>query len=141
MAHERLHKYNTREAFPEQELDNDLCWIVKAGNHVIIRGQTGRVRGKDEISGGAEDPVAQTDNAMQNVKALLEEAGATLDDICAVRLWLSDRAFVKPVTNTVGKWLKGVHPTMAITIIKGFARPQYVMEIDVDVILPPEKMK
>ena len=53
MAHERLHKYNTREAFPEQELDNDLCWIVKAGDHVFIRGQTGRVRGKNEISGGA----------------------------------------------------------------------------------------
>ncbi len=136
MAHERLHKYNTKGAFPEQALDNDLCWIVKAGDHVFIRGQTGRERGGDRIFGGAEDPVAQTENAMANVRDLLEEAGAGLEHICATRIYLSDRAFIAPVCNTVARWLEGVYPTQTVVIIKGFARPQYVMEIDVDVILP-----
>ncbi len=136
MAHDRRHKYNTRDAFPEQALDNDLCWIVKAVNHVFIRGQTGRERGGDRIFGGAEDPVAQTENALANVRDLLAEAGAGLEHICATRIYVSDRAYIAPVCNTVSRWLEGVYPTQTVVIIKGFARPQYVMEIDVDVVLP-----
>ena len=134
MPHERLRKYNTKTAFPEQNLDNDLCWIVKAGKRIYIRGQTGRVWNSDNVL-GQEDMYAQADNAMKNMDILLKEAGAAWSDVCGVRLYVSDRAYVKPVCNAVGKWLKGVHPTMSVLIIKGFARPIYGMEVDLDVIL------
>ena len=41
MAHERLRKFNTRETYPDQNLDNDLCQVVRAGNIVFVRGQVG----------------------------------------------------------------------------------------------------
>jgi enamine deaminase RidA (YjgF/YER057c/UK114 family) len=134
MGHIRLRKYNTKDAFPEQKLDNDLCWIVRAGRRIYIRGQTGRIWGTDQMI-GAEDIAAQADNAMQNMDVLLKEAGARWADVCGVRLYVSDRAYVVPVTNAVGRWLKGVYPTMSVLIIKGFARPQYGMEVDLDVVL------
>ena len=33
-------KFNTRDAYPEQKLDNDVCMAVRAGNTVYLRGQT-----------------------------------------------------------------------------------------------------
>ena len=39
MAHKRLRKFNTRDTYPEQKLDNDLCQAVVAGNIVFLRGQ------------------------------------------------------------------------------------------------------
>jgi hypothetical protein len=40
MAHERIRKFNTRDTYPNQTLDNDLCQMVKArGTLVFVRGQ------------------------------------------------------------------------------------------------------
>ena len=41
MQHERLRPFNTRDVYPHQTLDNDMCMVVKAGNRLFMRGQTG----------------------------------------------------------------------------------------------------
>ena len=39
-AHTRIRKFNTKETYPEQNLDNDLCQAVVArGTMVFLRGQ------------------------------------------------------------------------------------------------------
>ena len=40
-THERIRMFNTKETYPNQSLDNDLCQAVKAGNTVYVRGQIG----------------------------------------------------------------------------------------------------
>jgi enamine deaminase RidA (YjgF/YER057c/UK114 family) len=42
MVHKRIRPFNTRETYPEQKLDNDLCQAVVAGNMVFLRGQIGQ---------------------------------------------------------------------------------------------------
>ena len=42
MTHRRIRKFNTRDTYPEQKLDNDLCQVVVAGNMVFVRGQVGQ---------------------------------------------------------------------------------------------------
>ena len=32
MAHQRIRKFNTKDTYPDQDLDNDLCQVVRAGN-------------------------------------------------------------------------------------------------------------
>ena len=40
MAHKRIRTFNTKETYPEQNLDNDLCQAVVArGTTVFLRGQ------------------------------------------------------------------------------------------------------
>ena len=40
MTHIRIRKFNTRETYPEQNLDNDLCQsVVAKGTFVFLRGQ------------------------------------------------------------------------------------------------------
>ena len=74
MTHDRIRKFNTKDTYPEQNIDNDLCQVVRAGHMVFLRGQVG-----SDFEGnivGVGDPEAQTDQAMKNVKQLLEEAGS-----------------------------------------------------------------
>jgi enamine deaminase RidA (YjgF/YER057c/UK114 family) len=134
MSHIRKHKFNTRDTYPEQKLDNDLCMSVRAGNHVFLRGQVGQ-----DLKGrivGVGDPAAQAEQAMKNVKVLLEEQGAQMEDICKITVYITDRAYREPVYRTVGKWLKGVYPCSTGLIVQGLARPEWVMEIDVEAVIP-----
>ena len=137
MSHVRLRKFNTRDAYPEQTLDNDLCMVVRAGNTVYLRGQTAQ-----DLNGkivGIGDPRAQTENAMKCAKILLEEAGARLEDICKVTIYITDRAYREAVYREVGKWLKGVHPVSTGLIVQGLARPEYLMEIDIIAEIPADR--
>ena len=43
MTHTRIRKFNTKDTYPEQKLDNDLCQAVAArGTMVFVRGQVGQ---------------------------------------------------------------------------------------------------
>lgn len=135
MAHTRLRKFNTKDSYPEQALDNDLCQAVRAGNTVFLRGQVGQDLDTGESVGGG-DPAAQAEQAMKNVRQLLEEAGAELDHICKITVYITDRKFREPVYRVIGKWLKGVYPVSTGLIVSGLARPEWVMEIDVFAVVP-----
>jgi len=136
-THTRLRQFNTKDTYPEQNLDNDLCQAVRAGNMVFLRGQVGQDLETRE-SVGIGDAAAQTEQAMKNVKQLLEEAGSKLEDICKITVYLIDPRYREPVYRTIGKWLKGVFPVSTGLIIDGLARPEWVMEIDVIAVIPDE---
>ncbi len=136
MAHERYRKFNTKDTYPEQNLDNDLCQAVKArGSTVFVRGQVGQDL-ETAASVGGDDPAEQADQAMKNVKMLLEEAGASLDHICRIQVYLVRREDRDAVYRTIGKWLKGVHPVSTGLFVAGLARPEWLMEIEVTAVIP-----
>ena len=138
MTHRRLRKFNTKKTYPEQKLDNDLSMSVRAkGTFVFLRGQVGQ-----DLQGrmvGTGDPAAQAEQAMKNVKTLLEEQGARLEDICKITIFITDRAYREPVYRVIGKWLKGVFPVSTGIIVQGLARPEWVMEIEAWAVIPDER--
>ena len=138
MAHTRIRKFNTRDTYPEQDLDNDLCQVVRAGNLVFVRGQVGQDLDTRE-SVGIGDAAAQTEKAMENVKMLLEEAGSRLDHVCKITIYLIDPRYREDVYRVVGRWLKGVFPVSTGLVIDALARPEWVMEIDVIAVIPDDE--
>src|ERR671930_62647 len=103
MQHERLRPFNTRDVYPHQTLDNDMCMVVKAGNRLFMRGQTGldlthRLVAPEDAAGQTAAPLdgshmvgpgrapgdaaAQADQALQNARRLLDEAGSSLEEVC-----------------------------------------------------------
>jgi enamine deaminase RidA (YjgF/YER057c/UK114 family) len=134
ITHQRFRKFNTKEAYPEQSLDNDVCMVVRANNTVYVRGQTAM-----DLDGkivGIGDAAAQTENAMTCAKVLLEEAGSKLEDVVKIVIYITDRAYREPVYRVVGKWLKGVYPVSTGIIVQGLAKPEYLMEIDIIAEIP-----
>ena len=136
MAHQRIRKFNTKDTYPDQNLDNDLCQVVRAGNTLYLRGQVGTDFDGNLI--GFNDPEAQTEQAMKNVKQLLEEAGSCLDHVCKITIYLTSREIREVVYRTVGKWLKGVFPVSTGVIVAGLAKPEWLLEVDVIAVIPEE---
>jgi enamine deaminase RidA (YjgF/YER057c/UK114 family) len=134
MNHTRIRPFNTRETYPEQELDNDLCQAVVAGDTVYLRGQVGQDLDTSE-SVGIGDPAAQAEQAMHNIELLLTEAGATLQDICKVVIYLTDIRYREAVYRVVGKWLRGVHPVSTGIVVSALARPEWLVEIDATAVI------
>jgi enamine deaminase RidA (YjgF/YER057c/UK114 family) len=137
MTHRRIRPFNTRDTYPEQDLDNDLCQAVVAGDTVYLRGQVGQDLETSE-SVGIGDPAAQAEQAMANVATLLEEAGSRLEDIVKVVVYLVDVRHREAVYRVVGRWLKGVHPVSTGVVVSALARPEWLVEIDATAVLPRE---
>ncbi|MCU0886985.1 MAG: Rid family hydrolase [Rubritepida sp.] len=136
-THARIRPFNTKDAYPEQKLDNDVCMAVRAGNTVYLRGQTAMDLDGNIV--GIGDPAAQAENAMRCAQILLEEAGARLEDVCKIVIYITDRAYREPVYQVVGRWLKGVYPVSTGLIVSGLAKPEYMMEIDIIAEIPPDR--
>ena len=134
--HQRYRKFNTKQTYPNQNLNNDLCQVVKArGTMVFVRGQVGQDIDNFESIANMT-PYEQADRAMQNVKQLLEEAGSELSHICRIQVYIIDRAYRDDVYQGIGKWLEGVFPVSTGLIVNGLARPEWVMEIEATAVIP-----
>ena len=132
--HQRLRRFHTDEVYRDgQKLGSRFCHAVRAGNVVRLRGQTGStLDGEFPFPG---DPAAQADQAMENVAVLLEEAGASLGDICKIHTYILHRGHREDVYRAVGRHLEGVHPCGTGLIVDGFARPEVLVEIDVVAVI------
>ena len=73
---------------------------ARLGNMVFSSG----VAGKDPADGSLPpDPARQAELMFQNVRTLLEHAGATLDDVAHVTVYVKDNAYRQHLNR---EWLK-----------------------------------
>ena len=138
MTHRRIRPFNTRDTYPEQLLDNDLCQVVVAGSTVYLRGQIGQDLDSRE-SVGIGDVEAQAEKAMANIAMLLEEAGSELGDIVKVVVYLTDIRYREPVYRVMGRWLTGVFPVSTGIVVSALARPEWLVEIDAIAEIPADR--
>jgi enamine deaminase RidA (YjgF/YER057c/UK114 family) len=137
MAHTRIRKFNTRETYSEQKLDNDLCQAVvtRGGRTVWLRGQC-----PQELDGGASidshDPVEQTHKVMQNIRQLIEEAGGTMDHLVKLVVYITDVRHREAVYRVMGEYVKDVYPVSTGLVVQALARPEWLVEIDGTAVIP-----
>ena len=136
MAHKRIRKFNTKDTYPEQKLDNDLCQAVVArGAMIFLRGQVAQdLDTRESLHVG--NAAKQTEKTMQNIKLLMEEAGGKLEHICRIVVYLTDIRYRDAVYREMGKWLKGVFPVSTGIVVPALARPEWVVEIEVTAVIP-----
>ena len=140
-THKRIRPFNTRDTYPEQKLDNDLCHVVVArGAMVFVRGQVGQDL-DTAASVAIGDAAGQAEQAMHNIKTLLEEAGSRLEHICKINIYLTDPRYREAVYRVVGRWLKGVFPVSTGLVVSALARPEWLVEIDVTAVIPDESAR
>ncbi len=139
VKHRRIRPFNTKETYPEQNLDNDLCQAVVAGNTVYVRGQIGQDLDTRE-SVGIGDVEAQAEKAMANIAMLLDEAGSELEEIVKIVIYLVDIRYRETVYRVVGRWLKGVFPVSTGLVVSALARPEWLVEIDVTAVIASDRV-
>jgi len=137
MAHRRIRPFNTRDTYPEQKLDNDLCQAVvtRGGSTVWMRGQCPQNL-DDAKSIDSHDPVEQTHKVMQNIRQLIEEAGGSMEHLVKVVVYITDVRHREAVYRTMGEYIKGVFPVSTGLVVTALARPEWLVEIDATAVIP-----
>ena len=136
MAHTRIRKFNTRDTYPEQNLDNDLAQAVVArGATIFLRGQCPQdLDTARNIE--SHDPVEQTHKVMQNIRQLIEESGGRMEHLVKVVVYLTDVRHREAVYRTMGEYIRGVHPVSTGLVVSALARPEWLVEIDATAVIP-----
>jgi enamine deaminase RidA (YjgF/YER057c/UK114 family) len=137
MTHQRIRKFNTKDTYPEQNLDNDLCQAVvtKAGRTVWMRGQCPQNL-DDARNIESHDPAEQTHKVMQNIRQLIEEAGGDMSHLVKLVVYITDVRHREAVYRTMGTYTKGVYPVSTGLVVQALARPNWLVEIDATAVIP-----
>ena len=127
----------TFEKWHGQDFPWEGCMAVGTDAEWFLRGQTG---GRLDHSGAVgpgrtlADAAAQAEQAMQNVATILAEAGSSLEDVCKITVYVSDRAYREAVYPVIGRHFGAVRPVSTGLVVAAFARPEILFEIDCVVI-------
>ena len=134
MAHVRLRKFNTSTVYEGGGIANDMSMVVRAGNLIFLRGQTGFTLDNKFVGKG--DAAAQADQAMKNVKVLLEEAGAKLEHICKITTYITHPAYRSEAAEARDEVFPAApYPPSTLVVVAALAEPQFLVEIEAVAVL------
>jgi enamine deaminase RidA (YjgF/YER057c/UK114 family) len=134
-GHVRVRPFNTADTYPEQQLGNDLCQAVIAGNTVYLRGQVAQdLDSRESVAIG--DPGAQAEKVMDNIELLLSECGSELAHITTCHVYLTDIRYREVVYQVLGKRMQGVFPVFTGLVVPALARPEWVVEVTATAVIP-----
>jgi enamine deaminase RidA (YjgF/YER057c/UK114 family) len=103
---------------------------VKVGNYVHVSGTTGG--GADGKIVGVGDPYAQTVQAIKNLQAGLERAGANLEHVVRTRLFVTEISEWEKFGKAHGEFFGDVRPAMTIVEVSKLIDPDMMIEIEAD---------
>ena len=137
MTHKRIRKFNTKDTYPEQNLNNDLCQAVvtEGGKTVWMRGQC--PQNLDDGGNIASiDPAEQTHKVMKNIKQLIEETGGTINHLVKIVVYITDIKNREAIYQVIGEYTKDVYPVSTGLVVERLARPEWLVEIDATAVIP-----
>jgi len=107
---------------------------IRVGNFVFTAGVIGVDPGNGElISGGIRAQVRQT---LENIKAILEEAGTSLHNVIKVNAYLHDIGDFEAYNEVYSEYFDPREPPARTTVQVGSFRDDRAVEIDVIAYAP-----
>lgn len=100
---------------------------VQAGNLVFVSGQLPINAATGEMPA---DIKGQTRQSIENIKAILSEAGATLDNVVKTTVFLSDMANFGPMNEVYAENFSKTYPARCAFAVKELPK-QALVEIEV----------
>jgi len=98
---------------------------VKVGNMVFCRRQVE----------GPGDAYLQTKIILQKIEAVLKRAGAKMSHVVRVRFYVTDISRGQDYIRAYSEWFKNIRPVITMAEIKALARPDHLVEIEVDAVM------
>lgn len=101
---------------------------VKAGNFIYVSGQLPINAETGEMP---DDIKEQTKQSLENIKAILAEVGATMENVVKSTVYLADMSYFAPMNEVYGEYFNGgVYPARAAFAVKELPK-QAKVEIEV----------
>lgn len=108
--------------------------IEATGRFVFISGMTAR-RADGSIA-GIGDIGAQTRQVCENLKAAVEAAGGTMDDICRVDVYVRNIEQFDAIHKVRAEYFKAPLPASTMVEVTKMVSPDYLIEINAIAVLP-----
>lgn len=127
-------KHSVRQAIysgSEYERTYSYARAVAINGHVRLSGTTGYDYLQDILADGAQ---AQTEQIMRNAQQALAQAGATLQDVVRVRIYIAREEDYDAVMDVYAEAFRGVDPACT-TVQAGLFDPAIRVEIDMDALV------
>jgi len=106
---------------------------VKVGNMVFVTG-TVAVDAENNLVGG-DDAYLQTKFILEKIAAVLQQTGATLQDVVRTRLFVTDIARWEEYGRAHGEVFGTIKPCTTMVEVSRLIAPEYLIEIEVDAVL------
>jgi enamine deaminase RidA (YjgF/YER057c/UK114 family) len=108
--------------------------VVRAGDLVLVAGTTATT--EDGAIAGLGDAYAQTRQALANVAAALERAGASLEDVVRTRLYVTDITVWEEVGRAHGEVFGQIRPVTAMVQVAALLDPRMLVEVEAEAWAP-----
>lgn len=100
---------------------------IRTGNLIFVSGQLPIDAATGEMP---SDIKAQTRRSIENIKAILTEEGATLDNVVKTTVFLADMSYFGPMNEVYAEEFKKTYPTRCAFAVKELPK-QALVEIEV----------
>jgi 2-iminobutanoate/2-iminopropanoate deaminase len=108
--------------------------VVEAkGKLVFISGMT--ARRPDGSIAGIGDITEQTRQVCENIKAAVEAAGGTLDDVCRVDVYVRNMEQFEAIHKVRSQYFKPPLPASTMVEVTKMVSPEYLIEINAIAVL------
>ena len=101
--------------------------VEAKGKLVFISGMT--ARRADGTVAGVGDIEAQTHQVCENLKAAVEAAGGTMDDICRVDVYVRNMEHFEAIHKVRREYFKAPAPASTMVEVSKFTSPDYLIEM------------
>lgn len=109
---------------------------VRVGDRVLVAGTTATL--PDGSIAGEGDAGAQARQALENIAAALERAGATLADVVRTRIYVTDIGRWEDVARAHGE-VFGAHPPVTSMVeVRRLIDPRMLVEIEAEAVIAPD---
>jgi enamine deaminase RidA (YjgF/YER057c/UK114 family) len=108
------------------------CRAVRIGNIVEVAGTVAIVDGEIVKE---DDAFAQTKNIIERIEKVLQDAGASLNDVIRTRIFTTDINLFDDIARAHGAFFGDIKPTTGIYEISKLVSPAYLVEIEFTAVL------